>query len=171
VKVNEIKAPEHWYFQDGKWLQYNLNGGLQPIDLNAPVTHISFYEADAFAKWKGLRLPTEFEWEVACLQYGNLDNAMGFSDTGQYEPTAADNDNQLYGEVWEWTASAYRPYPYYEAPEGAVGEYNGKFMVNQMVLRGGSCATPKDHIRATYRNFFHPHLRWMFSGLRLAKHL
>ena len=170
VKTNEIKAPEHWHFQEGQWHQYNLSGGLQPIDLNAPVTHISFYEADAFAKWKGLRLPTEFEWEVACLQHGNLDAANGFSDNGTLEPQAS-NDNQFYGETWEWTASAYRPYPYYEAPEGAVGEYNGKFMVNQMVLRGGSCATPKDHIRATYRNFFHPHLRWMFSGLRLAKHL
>ncbi|MEQ8245633.1 ergothioneine biosynthesis protein EgtB [Fulvivirga sp.] len=171
VKTNEIKAPEHWHFQDGKWYQYNLSGGLQAVNLDAPVTHISFYEADAFAKWKGLRLPTEFEWEVACLQYGRLDHAKGFSDNGLYQPQSAVNDNQFYGEVWEWTASAYRPYPYYEAPEGAVGEYNGKFMVNQIVLRGGSCATPKDHIRATYRNFFHPHLRWMFSGLRLAKHL
>ncbi|WP_246202864.1 ergothioneine biosynthesis protein EgtB, partial [Fulvivirga lutimaris] len=170
VKTNEIKAPEHWHFQDGKWHQYNLSGGLQPVNLDAPVTHISFYEADAFAKWKGLRLPTEFEWEVACLHYGNLEMANGFSDNGVFEPQAS-TDNQFFGEVWEWTASAYRPYPYYQAPEGAVGEYNGKFMVNQMVLRGGSCATPKDHIRATYRNFFHPHLRWMFSGLRLAKHL
>ena len=170
VNANNIKAPEHWHFQDGKWHQYKMNGGLQPVELNAPVTHISFFEADAFAKWKGLRLPTEFEWEVACKQFGNLATAQGFSDSGIFEPQSS-SDNQFYGEVWEWTASAYRPYPYYEAPEGAVGEYNGKFMVNQMVLRGGSCATPKDHIRATYRNFFHPHLRWMFSGLRLAKHL
>ena len=170
VKINNINAPEHWHFQDGQWLQYNLCGGLKPIDLNAPVTHISFYEADAFAKWKGLRLPTEFEWEVACQQFGDLEVAQGFSNSGMFESRNS-NDNQFYGEVWEWTASAYRPYPYYQAPEGAVGEYNGKFMVNQMVLRGGSCATPKDHIRNTYRNFFHPNLRWMFSGLRLAKHL
>ncbi|QSE97382.1 ergothioneine biosynthesis protein EgtB [Fulvivirga lutea] len=169
VKENEIEAPEHWHRVDGQWHHYNLNGGLTAINMDAPVTHISFFEADAFAKWKGLRLPTEQEWEVACLNFGLIDSNSNFSESGQYEPVPSQNNNQLNGDCWEWTASAYRPYPYYKAPEGAVGEYNGKFMVNQMVLRGGSCATPRDHIRPTYRNFFHPHLRWMFSGIRLAK--
>jgi ergothioneine biosynthesis protein EgtB len=172
VKTNNINSPEHWHLVDGQWHQYCLKGGLLPLDLNAPVTHISFYEADAFAKWKGLRLPTEFEWEITAKMYGSLNDNCNFSDNGHYQPrTAVAGNNQFYGDVWEWTSSAYRPYPYYEAPEGAVGEYNGKFMINQMVLRGGSCATPKNHIRVTYRNFFNPHLRWMFSGLRLAKHL
>ncbi len=172
VNTNKIKSPEHWHLVDGQWHQYCLNGGLMPLDLNAPVTHISFYEADAYAKWKGLRLPTEMEWEVACGRHGKVDDSSNFSDTGVYQPRVQDQgNNQFYGDVWEWTASAYRPYPYYEAPEGAVGEYNGKFMINQMVLRGGSCATPQNHIRLTYRNFFNPHLRWMFSGLRLAKHI
>ena len=170
VNENNIEAPEHWHNQDGKWYQYNLNGGLVPIELDCPVTHVSFYEADAFAKWKGLRLPTEEEWEVACNKFGKIDNS-NFSDQTYFQPLPSNSNNQFYGDCWEWTASAYRPYPYYEAPEGAVGEYNGKFMINQMVLRGGSCATPKNHIRDTYRNFFHPHLRWMFSGIRLAKHL
>lgn len=170
VKENEIQSPEHWHLADGVWNQYQLNGGLQPLDLEAPVTHVSFYEADAYAKWRGLRLPKEEEWEVACTKFGDVENA-NFSDNGNFSPQPSDSSYQFYGDCWEWTASAYRPYPYYEAPEGAVGEYNGKFMINQMVLRGGSCATPKNHIRATYRNFFHPHLRWMFSGIRLAKYL
>ncbi|MEQ8925359.1 MAG: ergothioneine biosynthesis protein EgtB [Fulvivirga sp.] len=170
VKENHIEAPEHWHKVEGQWNHYNLNGGLTPLILDAPVMHISFFEADAFAKWKGMRLPTEQEWEVACLRYGKIDANSNFSDNGKYAPQPAKN-NQLYGDCWEWTASAYRPYPYYKAPEGAVGEYNGKFMINQMVLRGGSSATPRDHIRPTYRNFFHPHLRWMFSGIRLAKDL
>ncbi len=169
VTENDIKSPEHWHLVDGLWYQYELNGGLSPIDLDAPVTHVSFFEADAFAKWKGLRLPTEQEWEVACRKYGEISNNSNFSNSEVFAPQIAVG-NQFYGDCWEWTASAYRPYPYYEAPDGAVGEYNGKFMVNQMVLRGGSCATPKDHIRSTYRNFFHPHLRWMFSGIRLAKY-
>lgn len=170
VKTNEIKAPEYWYFIEGQWHNYQLNGGLIPLQMNAPVTHISFFEADAYAKWKGLRLPTEQEWEVACREYGNISAKSVFSDEGGFQTRRAGLDNQLYGNAWEWTASAYRPYPYYDPPEGAVGEYNGKFMVNQMVLKGGSCATPQNHIRATYRNFFHPHLRWMFSGIRLAKY-
>lgn len=170
VKENEINAPEHWHRLDSGWHQYELNGGLVPVRMEAPVTHISFFEADAFAKWKGLRLPTEQEWEVACNKYGVISAASNFADNHNFQTAQAGMDNQLYGNAWEWTASAYRPYPYYDPPEGAVGEYNGKFMVNQMVLRGGSCATSKNHIRATYRNFFHPHLRWMFSGIRLAKH-
>ena len=170
VKTNEISAPEHWYLVDGEWHQYELHGGLVPLKMNAPVTHVSFFEADAFAKWKGVRLPTEQEWEIACLHFAQLETEANFSNTSVYQPLNCEtSSNQFYGDTWEWTASAYRPYPYYDPPEGAVGEYNGKFMVNQMVLRGGSCATPKDHIRPTYRNFFHPHLRWMFSGIRLAK--
>ncbi|MTI22588.1 ergothioneine biosynthesis protein EgtB [Fulvivirga sp. RKSG066] len=170
VNQNEIKAPEYWHKVNGEWMMYSLRGGLKPLDLHAPVTHISYFEADAYAKWKGLRLPTEFEWEVACAKYGEISRASNFVETEQFETKSAEGkNNQLYGDVWEWTSSAYLPYPFYEAPEGAVGEYNGKFMVNQMVLKGGSCATQRVHIRNTYRNFFHPHLRWMFSGLRLAK--
>lgn len=172
VKTNNIEAPEYWHNIGEKWQVYQLNGGLQPLDLNAPVSHISFFEAEAFAKWKGMRLPTEQEWEVACTKFGVISEKSNFSDNGIYQPLPArESINQFYGDCWEWTASAYRPYPYYEAPEGAIGEYNGKFMINQMVLRGGSCATPANHIRATYRNFFHPHLRWMFSGIRLVKDL
>ncbi|MEM8567233.1 MAG: ergothioneine biosynthesis protein EgtB [Bacteroidota bacterium] len=172
VKTNKIRGPLHWHQSEEEWMVYSLRGGLQPVELNEPVTHISFFEADAYAKWRKKRLLTEFEWEVACRQYGQINKGSNFSEQGYYAPTAAiSNNNQLFGDVWEWTSSAYRPYPFYEAPEGAVGEYNGKFMVNQMVLRGGSCATSKTHIRNTYRNFFHPHLRWMFSGIRLASDL
>jgi len=170
VKENEIKAPEYWHQVDGQWMQYNLRGGLQPLDLSAPVTHISYFEADAYAKWKSMRLPTEAEWEVATRKYGSISDTSNFIESENFQPVSQSNrNNQLYGDVWEWTGSAYLPYPFYEAPEGAVGEYNGKFMVNQMVLRGGSCATQRAHIRNTYRNFFHPHLRWMFSGMRLAR--
>ncbi|GAA0890337.1 ergothioneine biosynthesis protein EgtB [Fulvivirga kasyanovii] len=170
VNSNKITAPAYWYYLDGGWHEYSLNGGLKPLDLNAPVTHVSLYEADAFAKWKGLRLSTEFEWEVACRRHSGVNESSNFMEAENFQPVARKgNYDQMYGDVWEWTNSAYLPYPFYKAPEGAVGEYNGKFMINQMVLKGGSCATPKDHIRATYRNFFHPHLRWMFSGIRLAK--
>jgi len=143
VKLNNVQAPMHWHFIDGAWHQYTLSG-LQPLHLDAPVTHVSFYEAEAFANWSGKRLPTEFEWEVASPQ---LDH----------------------GHRWEWTGSSYRPYPRYTKEEGAVGEYNGKFMINQMVLRGGSIASPPGHVRPTYRNFFHPHLQWQFTGIRLVK--
>lgn len=170
VNEYQIKAPEYWHNVEGQWMAYNLKGGLQPLDLHAPVTHISYYEANAYAKWKGMRLPTEFEWEVASWKYGAITAKTNFVESENFQPIAQQaENNQLYGDVWEWTESAYLPYPYYEAPAGAVGEYNGKFMVNQMVLRGGSCATQESHIRNTYRNFFHPHLRWMFSGLRLAQ--
>ena len=172
VKTNNIKAPFHWHLQDNEWQVYSLRGGLCPIELSEPVAHVSFFEADAFAKWKDKRLLTEFEWEVACKQYGRISENSNFSDLASFSPETAQSDNnQLFGDVWEWTSGAYRPYPFYKAPEGAVGEYNGKFMINQMVLRGGSCATSKSHIRSTYRNFFHPHLRWMFSGIRLASDL
>jgi ergothioneine biosynthesis protein EgtB len=140
------EAPGHWRRVDGEWRIMTL-GGLQPIDPAAPVCHVSYYEADAFARWRGAHLPTEMEWEVAA-RAGLLDDAFGI--------------------VWQWTRSAYAPYPGYRAAPGALGEYNGKFMVNQYVLRGSSLATPEGHSRATYRNFFYPHHRWQFSGLRLA---
>lgn len=143
VNQNTISAPLYWHKVDGEWYQYTLNG-LQKVDPNAPLTHISYFEAFAFAQFKGCRLPTEFEWEVA----------------QEYFP---------WGSRWEWTESAYLPYPNYQKADGALGEYNGKFMVNQKVLRGGSVATPKKHTRPTYRNFFQPQLRWQFTGLRLAK--
>ena len=139
-------APGHWLEVDGEWKIMTL-GGLQAIDPEAPVCHVSYYEADAFARWAGKHLPTEMEWEVAA-RAGLLDDA--------------------YGIVWQWTRSSYSPYPGYRAIEGALGEYNGKFMVNQLVLRGSSLATPAGHSRVTYRNFFYPHHRWQFTGLRLA---
>ena len=142
----EWQAPGHWREVDGQWHVMTL-GGLRPLDLDAPVCHVSYYEADAFARWSGKHLPTETEWEVAAR-------------TGQI--------NDAFGIVWQWTRSAYSPYPGYRAIEGALGEYNGKFMVNQLVLRGSSLATPEDHSRVTYRNFFYPHQRWQFMGLRLA---
>lgn len=143
VLTHKIEAPLYWNKIDDEWHNYALSG-LQKIDLDTPVTHISYFEAFAFAQWKGYRLPTEFEWEAA----------------QQYFP---------WGQRWEWTESAYLPYPNYQKADGALGEYNGKFMVNQKVLRGGSIATPKKHTRPTYRNFFQTNLRWQFTGLRLAR--
>lgn len=143
VQINNIQKPMYWHQIDDEFQQYTLQG-LIPLELKAPVTHVSYYEAFAFAEWKGLRLPTEFEWEVAQSQF-------------------------TWGDRWEWTESAYLPYPGYKKEPGALGEYNGKFMVNQKVLRGGSIATPSAHTRPTYRNFFHPQLRWQFNGIRLAK--
>jgi len=142
----EWQAPGHWHHVDGRWQIMTL-AGLKPVDPNAPVCHVSYYEADAFARWAGKHLPTEMEWEVAARS-GQLNDAFGI--------------------VWQWTRSAYSPYPGYRAIEGALGEYNGKFMVNQLVLRGSSHATPAGHSRLTYRNFFYPHHRWQFTGLRLA---
>ena len=171
VKELEVKAPMYWYERSGEWFLYTLNG-LRKLDPNLPVTHISYYEAEAYAQWKGLRLPTEFEWEVACKQlYNEIPEDGNFLDSGQFHPTTATDgkDCQMLGHTWEWTASAYLPYPNYPRLKGALGEYNGKFMVNQMVLRGGSCATPSDHIRPSYRNFFQPEKRWQFTGIRLAK--
>ncbi len=170
VKKENIRGPFYWYKKDNQWMNYTLSG-LEKVDPNAPVTHINFYEADAFAKWKGKRLPTEFEWEVACkIHQPEIPNSANFLDNRNYRTIARkDNDYQFFGDVWEWTNSAYLPYPGYRKAEGALGEYNGKFMVNQMVLRGGSFATMRNHIRPTYRNFFHPHLRWHFTGLRLAE--
>ncbi|MBT8292064.1 MAG: ergothioneine biosynthesis protein EgtB, partial [Eudoraea sp.] len=143
VCKNQISSPLYWHEIDGEWFSYTLEG-LQKINGNTPITHLSYFEAFAFAQWKGYRLPTEFEWEAA----------------QEYFP---------WGDRWEWTESAYLPYPGYQKEDGALGEYNGKFMVSQKVLRGGSFATPANHTRPTYRNFFHPHLRWQYTGLRLAK--
>lgn len=171
TKQLDVKAPEYWFERDGEWWQYTL-GGAQKIDPQAPVTHVSYFEADAFARWKGLRLPTEFEWEAACnTLYSAIPETGNFLEKEMYHPIARQNekDFQMLGNVWEWTGSAYLPYPNYPRLAGALGEYNGKFMVNQMVLRGGSCATPISHIRPTYRNFFHTDKRWQFTGIRLAK--
>ena len=169
VKSENISAPLYWHKYQGEWYHYNLYG-FQKVDPEAPVTHISFYEADAYARWKGYRLPTEFEWETACnIFQPTIPESAQWMEAGIFLPSAGtDTDYQFYGNTWEWTGSAYRPYPYFQKKEGALGEYNGKFMINQMVLRGGSCATPMSHIRSTYRNFFHPHLRWQFTGIRLA---
>jgi len=143
IRTNKISQPMYWHKINHEWYQYTLNG-LRKIDFSAPLSHISYYEAFAFAQSKGCRLPTEFEWEAAQARFE-------------------------WGSRWEWTESAYLPYPNYKKPPGAIGEYNGKFMVNQKVLRGGSVATPENHTRPTYRNFFHPHLRWQYTGIRLAK--
>ncbi len=169
VQAEGIDAPLYW---DGD--RHFTLSGWQAIDPAAPVAHISFYEADAFASWAGARLPTEVEWEAAAA---SLDPHGGqqLDAAGPIQPTAASATDtglqQMFGSVWEWTGSAYRPYPGFRPAPGAVGEYNGKFMSGQFVLRGGSCATPRGHMRASYRNFFYPHQRWQFTGLRLAKDL
>jgi len=169
VEREEWASPLYWVKRDGKWHHYTLNG-IEKLDLHEPVTHVSYYEADAYARWAGARLATEQEWEVASRSF-ELEGP--FVESGNYHPSAADPDTeglkQMFGDVWQWTQSAYSPYPGYKPFPGALGEYNGKFMVNQYVLRGGSCATSKTHIRRTYRNFFHAHARWQFSGIRLAK--
>ena len=164
-------SPMYWLKQDGEWWHFTLTG-KRKVNPNEPVCHVSHYEADAFARWAGARLPTEAEWEVASK---GLPLEGNFVDTGNFHPAAMpENSNgvklkQMFGDVWEWTSSAYLPYPGYKTLPGALGEYNGKFMSNQMVLRGGSCATSKSHIRSTYRNFFPSHSRWQFMGIRLAK--
>jgi ergothioneine biosynthesis protein EgtB len=170
VKTNQVVAPMYWHLIEGEWYYYTLNG-LQKVDLYAPVTHVSFYEAEAYSRWRGMRLLTEFEWEVACNLYNPTPKGT-FLESQCYAPMARQGDYpQFLGDVWEWTNSSYLPYPFFQKASGAIGEYNGKFMINQMVLRGGSCATPQSHIRHTYRNFFQTNLRWQFTGIRLAEHI
>jgi ergothioneine biosynthesis protein EgtB len=161
------RAPLYWQEQDGAWTRYTLHGH-EPVDPAEPVSHVSYYEAAAYAAWAGHRLPTEQEWETAARGAAAGDQGL---ELACLEPRAAEGDGlrQMFGEVWQWTMSAYTPYPRYRPAEGAIGEYNGKFMSSQMVLRGSSCATPRGHARATYRNFFPPDARWQFSGIRLAK--
>ncbi|SMF20398.1 ergothioneine biosynthesis protein EgtB [Pseudobacteriovorax antillogorgiicola] len=159
-------SPLYWVRQDDKWYEFTLHG-LQPLDLNAPVSHVSYYEADAYARWANVRLPTEQEWEVAAQLYDHRDRIF---DIDHLYPSAQSDDSfDIMGQLWQWTASAYSPYPGFKAEAGALGEYNGKFMCNQYVLRGGSIASPPNHIRSTYRNFFPSHSQWMFSGIRLAR--
>jgi ergothioneine biosynthesis protein EgtB len=169
-----VPAPLYWRRQGDDWFEYRLSG-LAPLASRTPVTHVSFYEADAYARWRGLRLPTEAEWEHAAataLVPGSEFPVQGnFVEAGHLHPqpvAASSGLRQLFGDAWEWTSSAYGPYPGYRPLPGTLGEYNGKFMSNQRVLRGGSCATPQDHVRLSYRNFFYPPDRWQFTGIRLA---
>ncbi len=176
VQAHHWIAPLYWEKIDGQWSQFTCSG-MRKVEEAEPACHISYYEADAFARWAGARLPTEFEWEVAAAKLTVQGNLL---ENGRFHPASAtpakaaaapakeDGPLQIFGDVWEWTASAFLPYPGYKPAAGALGEYNGKFMSNQMVLRGGSCVTPRSHIRASYRNFFPPETRWQFSGIRLA---
>ena len=178
VNAQGWRAPLYWRDASGQALsgddapvladaeahEFTL-GGLRALDLAAPVSHVSFYEADAFARWAGARLPTEFEWEHTAASHPVSGN---FAEADYWQPVASD-EQQWFGDVWEWTSSAYSPYPGFKPLAGSLGEYNGKFMCNQMTVRGGSCASAGDHIRASYRSFFYPNARWQFLGLRLAK--
>jgi len=149
INLNNTRRPYYWLEKNNQWFEYTLNG-LVPLNLQQPVKHINYFEANAYANWKGKRLPTEQEWEVAARNQSEV-------------------LNQMFGQLWQWTSSSYAAYPGFQPAEGAIGEYNGKFMVNQYVLRGGSLATPKGHTRPSYRNFFYPDASWQFSGIRLAE--
>ncbi len=172
MRANGRAHPLYWRRVQETWMEFTL-AGLRPLDPGLPLVHVSYYEADAYARWAGVRLPTEGEWEHAATMQPTTpqhthDNSL---DSGRLHPTAASGTGlqQLFGDVWQWTQSSYAPYPGFRPAAGAVGEYNGKFMVNQYVLRGGSCATPENHLRASYRNFFPAHTCWQFSGVRLAR--
>lgn len=179
VQDNKWQAPYYWEQRDGEWWLMTL-AGMRKVELDEPVCHVSYFEADAYARWSGARLPTEVEWEVAA---SDLPIQGNFVENGHFHPIASNGAtgqnsalstqssalSQMFGDVWQWTRSQYTPYPGYAPDAGALGEYNGKFMCNQFVLRGGSCATSRSHIRATYRNFFPPDARWQFTGIRLAR--
>jgi ergothioneine biosynthesis protein EgtB len=167
VEASGWTEPFYWEKRDGHWWTYTL-AGMREVDENEPVCHVSYFEADAYARWAGARLPTEEEWETAATGLPIRGNLL---EAGRLHPAPADGAalRQMYGDVWEWTRSQYSPYPGYEPLPGALGEYNGKFMCNQFVLRGGSCVTSETHIRQTYRNFFTPDATWQFMGIRLAK--
>jgi ergothioneine biosynthesis protein EgtB len=170
AEENEWTEPFYWERRDGRWWMFTLSG-MREVDPAEPVCHLSYFEADAFARWAGARIPTEAEWEVAATSVpveGNFVEDWSFHPVPASARAGGDLQ-QMYGDVWEWTQSQYTPYPGFRPAAGAVGEYNGKFMCNQFVLRGGSCATSRSHIRPMYRNFFPPEATWQFTGLRLAR--
>ena len=174
VQAQNWQSPLCWWDRKGEWQEFTL-AGMAPLNLDTPVCHVSLFEADAYSRWVGARLATEAEWETASETAPLCGN---FAESGRFHPVALSPNNaepgqiaQMFGDVWEWTRSQYTPYPGYAPPPGALGEYNGKFMCNQFVLRGGSCATSHSHMRSTYRNFFPPDARWQFTGIRLAKDL